>query len=57
MYMRETVSNRIMVSEALSFGMTVIPLSSNLMIVIKVIINEVNSVARTVGVLQFWYQS
>jgi len=46
-----------MLNEALSFGMAVIPWSSSLMIVIKVIINEVNSVTSSVGALQFWYQS
>jgi len=49
MYMTETGSNRIMVSVALSFGETVTPRSSNLMLIIKVMINEVNSVACIVG--------
>jgi len=46
-----------MSSEALSFGMAVRPWSSGLMIVIKVMINEVNSVSYIVGALQFLYQS
>jgi len=45
-----------MLNEALTFGRAVTAWSG-LMIVIEVMINKVNSVACTVGALQFSYQS
>jgi len=42
-----------MLNEALSFGMTVTPGSSGLIIMTKVMINEANSVACIVGALHW----
>ena len=41
-----------LLSEVLSFGTTLTRWSSNLMVVIKVMINEVNSIAYIVAALQ-----
>ena len=41
-----------MLNEALSFGTAVTPCSSGLMIVIKVMVNELNSVACAMGTLR-----
>jgi len=57
MYSREAGYYEFMLSEALSFGTAVTCWSLGLMIVIKVMINEVNSVSYTAGALQFWYYS
>ena len=51
MYNTEAGYDWLMLSEALSFETAAMPLSSGLMVVIKVMINEVNSVPCTVGVL------
>jgi len=53
MYIRETGDDWFMLSAALSFGTEVTPESSGLMIVIKVMINEVNNISYIVGALQF----
>ena len=49
MYIWEAGYHWCMLNEALSFGTTIMPSPSCLVIMIKVMINEVNSVACTVG--------
>ena len=56
MYSREAGCDELILSENLSFGTVVTPQSSGLMVVIKVMINEVNSVSYPVGALQYYFQ-
>ena len=53
MYIKEAVMTRFLLSVALSFWTTVMSRSLRLMVVIRVIINEVNGVVGTVKELQF----
>jgi len=48
MYSREAGYYEFMLNEASSFGTAVMPRSSGLMIVIKVMINEVNNISNIV---------
>jgi len=57
LYVFKMKSGYVYVSGALSFGTAVMPWSLDLIMVIKVMINKVNSVACGVGVPQLWYQS
>jgi len=52
MYIRKEGYDRFLLRVALSFGTTIKPWSSKLMVVIKAMINEINSVAYMVGELQ-----
>ena len=57
MYSREAGYYEFVLVETLSFGTAVTPWALGLMVVIKVKINELNSVSYTVRALKFWYQS
>jgi len=57
MYRREVGRDEFILREALSFRTAVMPQSLDLMIVIKVMINEVNSISCLVEALQFWYKN
>jgi len=52
MYLKEIGYDLFMLSEALFFGMAVTPSSLSFMVVIKVLINELNSAAYMVGLLR-----